>query len=130
MRCTLQVQLWNGWDASRGQPVYTPFALTMLERALAAPGVAARSSVAPGGVGLTAVLYADREPFVSWAAHLVSFGCQANVVAGSAYYKLLIGLLLGYSEANVVGYVSASEGAPPSAELQKQVCRVDGRSAE
>jgi hypothetical protein len=73
------------------------------------------------GVGLTGILYADREPFASWARHLASFGCQANAVAGSAYYKLLIGLLLGYKPENVLAYVAAS-GEQPSAELQKQVC--------
>lgn len=43
------VQLWNGWDASKGQPLYNPCAITMLERVLAAPGVAYCSSLAPGG---------------------------------------------------------------------------------
>lgn len=52
------MQLWNGWDASKGQPIYNPLALHMLERVLEAPGVGHCSSVAPGGVGLTAVLYA------------------------------------------------------------------------
>ena len=70
------LQLFNGWDRSKGQPVYTPFALTLLERALAAPGVGVVPSVAPRGAGLTAVLYADREPFASYARHLASFGCQ------------------------------------------------------
>jgi hypothetical protein len=43
------VQLWNGWDASKGQPLYNPCAIAMLERVLAAPGVACCSSMAPGG---------------------------------------------------------------------------------
>lgn len=63
-------------DASKGQPVYTPYALTLLELALAAPGIAYVPSIAPGGAGLTAILYADREPFAPFAAHLASFGCQ------------------------------------------------------
>lgn len=114
------VQLWNGWDPSKGQPIFNPLAISMLEKALAAPGIGYCSSVAPGGVGLTAVVYADREPFASWARHLASFGCQANVVAGSAYYKLLIGQLLGYKLENVLGYVAAS-GEPASAAVQQQV---------
>jgi len=72
------VQLFNGWDRSKGQPLYTPFAISLLERALAAKGVAWCQSVAPGGAGLTAVVYADREPFASWAAHLAGFGCQVR----------------------------------------------------
>jgi len=114
------VQLWNGWDPSKGQPLYNPCAITMLERVLAAPGVGYLSSMAPGGVGLTGIVYADREPFASWARHLASFGCQANAVAGSAYYKLLIGQLLGYKPDNVLAYVAAS-GEPASQELQQQV---------
>lgn len=114
------VQLWNGWDTAKGQPLYNPFALCMLERALAAPGVGWVSSVAPGGVGLTGIVYADREPFASWAAHLAGFGCQANVAAGSSYYKLLIGRLLGYKTENVLAYVAAS-GVPAPAQLQQQV---------
>eukprot|EP00882_Tetradesmus_deserticola_P023574 GHRQ01025667.1.p1 GENE.GHRQ01025667.1~~GHRQ01025667.1.p1 ORF type:complete len:187 (+),score=47.30 GHRQ01025667.1:244-804(+) len=117
------VQLFNGWDPSKGQPLYNPLALLMMEQALSAAGVAHVSSVAPGGVGLTGILYADREPFASWAAHLASFGCQANTVAGSAYYKLLIGLLLGYQLENVLGYVAAS-GEPATAQLQQQVSDV------
>lgn len=121
------VQMFNGWDPSKGQPLYNPFTLHTLERALSAPGVGFRSSVAPGGVGLTAVLYADREPYASWAEHLCSFGCQANIVAGSAYYKLLIGQLLGYKLENVLGYMAAS-GEPASAQLQQQVGGEGGRA--
>ncbi|KAF8064601.1 AOX4 [Scenedesmus sp. PABB004] len=119
-RGVVLVQAFNGWDAAMGQPLYNPLAITMLERAAAAPGVGCVSSVAPGGVGLTAILYADREPFASWARHLASFGCQSNVVAGSVYYKLLIGQLLGYKLENVLGYCAAS-GEPATPQLQAQV---------
>ena len=44
---------------------------------------------------------ACQEPWSAWAKHLASFGCQANVVAGSPYYKMLIGRLCGYTEENV-----------------------------
>jgi hypothetical protein len=82
------IQLFNGWDPAKGQPLYSPLAIHMLEQALAAPGIGHCCSVAPGGVGLTAILFANHEPFASYAAHLASFGCQANAVAGSAYYKV------------------------------------------
>lgn len=42
------------------------------------------------------------------------------MVAGSTYYKLLTGLLLGYKPENVLGYIAAS-GIPASAEVQQQV---------
>lgn len=35
--------------------------------------------MAPGGVGLTAVVYADKEPWSAWGPHLASFGCQVGV---------------------------------------------------
>ncbi len=41
-------------------------------------------------------------------------------MAGSDYYKLLIGRLLGYADENVLGYVAAS-GFPASEEVQRQV---------
>ncbi|GIL74705.1 hypothetical protein Vretimale_2339 [Volvox reticuliferus] len=104
------VQLWNGFDRSRGQPVYDPWVVDLLEAALRTPGVRAVPSVAPGGVGLTAVLFADKEPWNVWGPHLASFGCQANAVAGSAYYKVLIGKILGYSDENIYGYVRSVGG--------------------
>lgn len=50
---------------------------------------------------MTAILCAKCEPWRSWAAHLVSFGAQAALVAGTPYYKLLVGRMLGYKEENV-----------------------------
>lgn len=117
------VQLFNGFDRAQGQPIYQPLALHMFEEALAAPGVACMSSIAPGNSGLTGILYADREPFASYAAHLASFGCQANVVAGSEYYVLLIGRLLGYKTENILGYVATRWGHPASPETVAQVRR-------
>ncbi|GLC76077.1 hypothetical protein PLESTF_001732000 [Pleodorina starrii] len=104
------VQLWNGFERSRGQPIYDPWVIELLEAALRTPGVKAAASVAPGGVGLTAVMYADREPWNAWGPHLASFGCQANAVAGSPYYKLLIGKILGYKDENIHGYVRSVGG--------------------
>ncbi|PNH03624.1 hypothetical protein TSOC_010301 [Tetrabaena socialis] len=146
------VQLWNGSDPYKGQPLYDPWVTDLLERALATPGVRSIASVAPGGLGLCAVLYADREPWNAWGPHLATFGCQvggrtqegrwyevghgthcvyatpvaaasqrppcpptliqcqANAVAGSAYYKVLVGKILGYSDENIYGYVRVLGG--------------------
>ncbi|EFJ46671.1 hypothetical protein VOLCADRAFT_92874 [Volvox carteri f. nagariensis] len=170
------VQLWNGFDRSRGQPLYDPWVVDLIEAALRTPGVRALPSVAPGGVGLTAVLFADKEPWSAWGPHLASFGCQptaqpqfvrgtltppyiagvcstrpwfvlteppssplgavprifpshprtaaqssgaANTVAGSAYYKVLIGKILGYSDENIYGYVrSVGGGLTPAVIAQ------------
>jgi hypothetical protein len=54
-----------------------------------------------GGLGLTAILCAKAEPWRAWGAHLAGFGAQAALVADSAYYKLLIGRMLGYKEENI-----------------------------
>lgn len=78
------VQLWNGWDASKGQPLYNPCAIAMLERVLAAPGVACCSSMAPGGE--TCILRPGQKGFgVSW--------CRSQRGLGSAvvvWFVLLI----------------------------------------
>ncbi|KAG2441568.1 hypothetical protein HXX76_003189 [Chlamydomonas incerta] len=104
------VQLWNGFEPGRGQPLFEPYVVGLVERALATPGIRAVTSTAPGGVGLTAVLFADKEPFNMWGPHLASFGCQANAVAGSAHYKVLIGKILGYADDNIYGYVRSLGG--------------------
>ncbi len=80
------VQLWNGFDRERGQPLYDPWVVHLLEAALRTPGVRAVPSVAPGGVGLTAVLFADKEPWSAWGPHLASFGCQVGGVRWGVPY--------------------------------------------
>ncbi|KAL6762156.1 hypothetical protein V8C86DRAFT_2521612 [Haematococcus lacustris] len=117
------VQLWNGWDAAQGQPVHDPLVLTTLTQVLAQPGIKSHLSTAPGGVGLTALLYADKEPWARWAPHLASFGFQANIVAGSPYFKLLTGRILGYKEENVRSYVVAT--SPPGALTVELLALVD-----
>ena len=57
------MQLYNGWDESKGQPLHQPYVLDMLARVCACPGVAAAVSTTMGGegmLGLTVVLYADK----------------------------------------------------------------------
>lgn len=79
------VQLHVGWDAKAGQPVLRPLTLTVLEQALAAPGVRVQLVPTPGNpkLGLTAVVYADKEPWSSWAAFLAGFGCQVLLSLGA-----------------------------------------------
>jgi hypothetical protein len=54
-----------------------------------------------GGLGLTAILCAKADPWRAWGSHLAGFGAQAALVADSAYYKLLIGRMLGYKEEHI-----------------------------
>lgn len=63
-----------------------------------------------GGVGLTALVSAKKDPFKAWAGHMASFGAQAAVVAESPYYKLLIGRMLGYPEAHVAAHIQVGLG--------------------
>jgi len=95
----------TSWDEAAPQPLHNPLALTLLRRALADPDIAAFVSKAPGGLGLTLILAARQEPFRQWGAHLAGFGAQAALVAESPYYKMLIGRVLGYSEANILHHI-------------------------
>ena len=101
-----------------------PLVLTLLERAAADGGVRAMSSAlrAPGGGGLlggTLLLYADTEPYAARARLLSSFGAQSALVGGSAYYKALVGLALGYDPGSVRTYCERM-GDPLSDEAERQ----------
>lgn len=104
------VQLWVGWDDSLPQPAFRPFVLRLLREAADDPRIAVHMSPLPMGphLGLSAILSAATQPWQPWAGHLASFGAQAAVVAQSPYYKLLIGRVLGYSEANIVAHIEES----------------------
>jgi hypothetical protein len=58
-----------------------------------------------GGLGLTALISAKKEPWGTWAKHMASFGAQAGLVAGSPYYALLIGRMLGYPETHITHHI-------------------------
>lgn len=122
-RGVVMVQLWVGWDASAPQPVHNCLVLHGLRRALSRKDVSIFLSSAPGGLGLTAILAAQVEPFRSWGAHLASFGAQAALVADSPYYKLLIGRVLGYAEPNIRHHIQATTGRPVAPEVSAAVDR-------
>jgi len=116
-RGVAMVQLAVNWGPLP-LPAYNPFVLELLARAAGNPEVMAHMSTAAGGLGLSAILSAKREPFRAWAAHLASFGAQAALVADAPYYKVLIGRVLGYAPANVAHHVATtSGGAPPSPQV-------------
>ncbi|WIA16717.1 hypothetical protein OEZ85_013371 [Tetradesmus obliquus] len=109
-RGLVMVQLVVGWDAGVPQPVYNPLLLHSLGRALRDADVSIFMSKAAGGLGLTAILCAKAEPWRAWGAHLAGFGAQAALVADSAYYKLLIGRMLGYKEGHIHAHIQATSG--------------------
>ena len=61
--------------------------------------------------GLTATAHAEKSPWKERAAHLASFGAQAALVAGSPYYQLLVGSILGYAPRNIEAHVVEKGGA-------------------
>jgi hypothetical protein len=119
------VQLFNGWDSSQ-QYLYSPYVINVLEKALAHPGIKACLSVAPGeasDLALSAILYVNKEPWSKWGPHLASFGFQDKLVGGSAYYKMLCGLILGYKEDNVKSYIVNT--SPPNALSHAVISKVE-----
>jgi hypothetical protein len=107
-RGVVMTQLWAGWDGDDVlecnetlQPVDAPFVTRALQDAAqdAADGAigikAAALTGQPASVGLTALIYAVHAPYPERAQALASFGAQAALVAGSSYYQLLVGLILG-----------------------------------
>ncbi|GFH23358.1 uncharacterized protein HaLaN_20960 [Haematococcus lacustris] len=65
-------------------------------------------SPAPGGLGVTAIIAADKSPFKEWARALAGFGAQAALVADSPYYKLLVGRMMGYQERNILHHIQGA----------------------
>lgn len=57
--------------------------------------------------------------------HVLHSRTQASIVAGSPYYKMLSGLLLGYDPENVRGYVAAT--SPPGSVNKALVDQVSMR---
>eukprot|EP00195_Chlamydomonas_chlamydogama_P007386 CAMPEP_0202904644 /NCGR_PEP_ID=MMETSP1392-20130828/30463_1 /ASSEMBLY_ACC=CAM_ASM_000868 /TAXON_ID=225041 /ORGANISM="Chlamydomonas chlamydogama, Strain SAG 11-48b" /LENGTH=321 /DNA_ID=CAMNT_0049592387 /DNA_START=167 /DNA_END=1135 /DNA_ORIENTATION=+ len=123
-RGVAMVQLHVGWDSGAPQPVHNPLVIPLLRQAVTNPDLCVAMSSAQGGLGLTAMLSAKKEPFKSWAAHLASFGAQAALVADSPYYKLLIGRVLGYKEEHIIAHIQSSNGpGQPSKEVVAAVER-------
>jgi hypothetical protein len=84
--------------------------LTLLKEAAANPQLGMVLTSTAGGLGVTALVFADKQPFRAWAEHLTSFGAQAALVADSPYYKLLIGRVLGYREGNIHHHIRTVHG--------------------
>ena len=96
------LQLLCGWDNRLDrQPLLRPLVLRLLQRAAEDKRAALLPAAAPGGLGASLLLAARCQPYKAWAEHLAGLGVQAGIVADSPFYKLLIGRVLGYSEANV-----------------------------
>ena len=72
--------------------------------------------------GLTALVHASKSPFAERAEHLATFGAQAALVAGSPYYQLLVGRILGYDARNIEAHV-AEKGGVLTAAIVAEVAK-------
>jgi hypothetical protein len=116
-------QLWAGWEDETDsphdvQPVDAPFVTRALRDAaldaLDAPSTVGITCTPIAGMdpakGLTALVHSANSPFPERALHLKSFGAQAALVAGSPYYQMLVGVILGYDTRHVESHVSEKGG--------------------
>lgn len=102
----LQVSLIN--SGSR-LPLLRPFVLTML-KALSedAKRVVMLPSKVEGATSL--VVSAKRQPYLAYARYLADLGCQASLVADSDFYKMIIGLMMGYKMEHVEHHIAETTG--------------------
>ena len=87
-------------------PLLRPFVLRLLQKVIEAKkGVVVLPSTAPGGGAASLVVAAKQQPFKAWGTRLAEIGVQAALIADSPYYKMLVGRILGYKEANIVHHI-------------------------
>jgi hypothetical protein len=103
------VQLLLTFDPGTRLPLLRPYVLPLLQRVVACKGATVLPSSAAGGAATSLILCAKQAPYKAWASHLAQVGVQASLVADSPYYKLLIGKILGYKEANIIHHIQVSE---------------------
>lgn len=122
-RGVVMTQLWAGWNGDEdpdgdaaAQPVDAPFvhrALREMAGEIRTGDVGVLECGIAGAAmekGVTATAHAAKSPWRERAAHLASFGAQAALVAGSPYYQLLVGSILGYAPRNVEAHVVEKGG--------------------
>jgi hypothetical protein len=104
----LQVSLPADMGGDR-LPLLRPFVFPLLKalhddskRVLILP------SKVPGATSL--LISAKRQPYSAWAAYLANLGVQASLVAESPFYKMIIGLMMGYKREHVEHHVRETSG--------------------
>ena len=139
-RGVVMCQLWAGWedadsdDANANVHVVQPVDAPFVTRALRDAAVDALTGERTIGIrcvpiagmdpskGLTALVHASKSPFAERAKHLATFGAQAALVAGSPYYQLLVGRILGYDARNIEAHV-AEKGGVLTAAIVAEVAK-------
>lgn len=91
-------------------PLLRPFVFEVLKRIDASKDVVVYPSTVPGGAASSFVLAAKRQPFTSWGAYLSGVGVQASIVADSEFYKMIIGIMMGYRIENIEHHIRSTGG--------------------
>ena len=86
-------------------PLLRPFVLTLLKLAVEDKDVVIVPSIVGNRDAQSVILSAKSQPYKQWSSFLASIGVQASLVAGSDYYKLLIGMMMGYKPENIKHHI-------------------------
>lgn len=115
----LQVSLPGDMGGSR-LPLLRPFVFPLLKslhedskRVMILP------SKVPGATSL--LIAAKRQPFAAWATYLANLGVQASLVADSPFYKMIIGLMMGYKREHVEHHVRETTGREVDPRVREAV---------
>jgi len=86
-------------------PLLRPFVLSLLRLAVEDKDVVILPSIVGNRDAQSVILSAKSPPYKQWSSMLASMGVQASLVAGSDYYKLLIGMVMGYKPENIQHHI-------------------------
>ena len=111
----LQVSLPLDMGGSR-LPLLRPFVFPLLKALFEdSKRVVILDSKVEGATSL--VIAAKRQPFSAWGAYLANLGVQASLVADSPFYKMIIGLMMGYTRENIYHHVRDTTGRDVDARV-------------
>jgi len=99
-----------GFHYSERQPLLRPFVLPLLSHLSKDKDIAFLPSSLPQGLGSTLILTSKKQPYKAWAQYLADTKVQAALVADSPYYKMMIGVMLGYKMSNIEHHVVSTGG--------------------
>jgi hypothetical protein len=105
--CLLQVSLPLEMGGSK-LPLLRPFVFQLLRKLHQDSRVGIYPSKVEGASSL--VLAAKRQPFTAWAGYLSSLGVQASLVADSEFYKMIIGIMMGYKMEHIEHHIASTSG--------------------
>eukprot|EP00890_Picochlorum_soloecismus_P003236 jgi/Picsp_1/3913/NSC_01425-R1_protein len=86
-------------------PLLRPFVLTILKLSVEDKDVVIVPSTVGNRDARSVILSAKSQPHKQWSLFLASIGVQASLVAGSDYYKLLVGMMMGYKPENIQHHI-------------------------